>query len=79
LLKYSNLTVIKIKMTTVRHLGLLEIKLFNCWYCSQDMHQHAKFRAGWSNHCRDMAVFLFLQAGGCPPSWILKCSVRFRG
>jgi len=33
-------------------------------------HHSAKFRDHWSSRCRHMAIFLFFQNGGRPPSWI---------
>jgi len=34
------------------------------------MRHRAKFCANRSRHCGDMAVFVFFQDGGRPPSWI---------
>jgi len=31
---------------------------------------HAKFCGDWLNRCWDMTIFIFLQDGGRPPSWI---------
>ena len=36
------------------------------------MRHHAKFCADRSRRCGDMSVFVFLDHGGRPPSWIFK-------
>ena len=34
------------------------------------LHHRAKLCDNWSNCCRDMLIYHFLQNGGRPPSWI---------